>query len=80
MQFTYRLIRERGGYLAECIESEAAGEGKSPREAIESLRRSLHERMFRPDAIAPPPSSVETRIELTLTEDGASRSDAKASA
>lgn len=80
MQFTYRLIRDRGGYLAECIESDAAGEGKSPREAIESLRRALHERMFRPDAIAPPSSRAESRIELVLTDDGSSVCDAKASA
>jgi len=69
MRFTYRLLKDRGGYLAECIESDAAGEGKSAREAIESLRTSLHERMFRPDAIAPPPSATSGSIELALTDD-----------
>jgi hypothetical protein len=69
MRFTYRLLRDRRGYVAECIESDAAGEGKSAREAIESLRASLCERMFRPDAVAPPPSGPVSAIELQLTDD-----------
>ena len=72
MRFTYRLIRDRRGYLAECVESEAAGEGKTAPEAVESLRALLHERMFRPDAVAPPATQVEGAIELVLTEDGQS--------
>ncbi len=70
MRFTYRLIKDASGYLAECIESEVAGEGKTPRVAIESLRGALHERMFRADAIAPPETIVESVIELVLTDDG----------
>jgi hypothetical protein len=68
MRFTYRLLRDRRGYVAECIESDAAGEGKSAHEAIESLRASLCERMFRPDAVAPPPTSTSETIELQLTD------------
>ena len=77
MRLTYRLIRDQGGYLAECIESEAAGEGKTAEAAIESLRGLLHERMFRPDAVAPPEAEIEGAvIELVLTEDGQSESTA----
>jgi hypothetical protein len=76
MRFTYRLIKDARGYLAECIEAEAAGEGKSARDALESLREALKERMFRADAIAPPPGSVESEIELALTEDGQSEPSA----
>lgn len=76
MRFTYRLIRDRRGYLAECVESEAAGEGKSAAEAVESLRALLQERMLRPDAVAPPSRPIEGSIELRLTEDGQSESSA----
>ena len=76
MRFSYRLIKDARGYLAECIESEAAGEGKTAHDAVESLREALRERMFRADAVAPPPASVETEIELVLTEDGQSEASA----
>lgn len=77
MRFTYRLIRDQGGYLAECIEAEAAGEGKTAPAAVESLRGLLHERMFRPDAVAPPSTEIEGAvIELVLTEDGQSEASA----
>lgn len=72
MRFSYRLIKDTAGYLAECIESDVAGEGKSAKDAIESLRVALGERMFRADAIAPPARTVECTIELVLTEDGQS--------
>ncbi|MBX3229143.1 MAG: hypothetical protein KIT84_02320 [Labilithrix sp.] len=78
MRFSYRLIRDRRGYLAECLEAEAAGEGKTAAEAVESLRALLHERMFRPDAVAPPSATEESTIELVLTEDGQSGSTASA--
>ena len=69
MKLTYRLIKDASGYVAECVESDAAGEGKSAREAVEALRASLEERMFRPDAVAPPPSGPHETIELELASD-----------
>lgn len=66
MKFTYRLVNEAGGWLAECVESEAMGEGRTREEAIGSLRRALEERMGRPDAVAPPPSQPRPVIDLTL--------------
>ena len=66
MRFTYRLVRDANGWLAECVESDAAGEGKTSKAAVESLRASLEERMFRPDAIAPPPETEHSTIELEL--------------
>jgi hypothetical protein len=64
MRLTYRLVREGPGFLAECLESDAAGEGPTEAAAVESLRRALAERMLRPDAVAPPPTPTETTIEL----------------
>ncbi len=69
MRFTYRLIRHRNGCIAECMESEAAGEGRTAKEAVESLRIALAERMFRPDAIAPPAEPTESAIELVLADE-----------
>lgn len=67
MKFTYRLIKDASGYVAECVESDVAGEGKSAKEAVACLRASLEERMFRPDAVAPPPETERETIELELT-------------
>jgi len=69
MMFTYRLVKDANGWLAECVESEVAGVGKTSQEAVESLRSSLAERMFRPDAVAPPPSTEHSRIDLALATD-----------
>ena len=54
MTFTYRLQKEQSSWLATCVESDAMGEGKTEQEAVASLRQSIVERMFRPDAVAPP--------------------------
>jgi hypothetical protein len=69
MKFTYRLIRDASGYLAECVESDVAGEGKTSKDAVESLRASLEERMLRPDAVAPPSTPIAAVIELELASD-----------
>ncbi len=66
MKFTYRLQKEQSGWLAECVESDAMGEGKTEMEAVASLRESLEERMFRPDAVAPPPEAPHAPIVLEL--------------
>lgn len=66
MKFTYRLIERSGTFTAECVEADAVGEGETRVKAIESLRLALEERMFRPDAVAPPPRSDESPIELEL--------------
>ncbi|HVH46463.1 MAG TPA: hypothetical protein VM925_29175 [Labilithrix sp.] len=71
MRFTYRLVRDKGGFVAECVESEAAGEGKTEKDAVDSLRKSLEERMFRPDAVAPPSNPAKGVIELVLADDAA---------
>lgn len=75
MKLTYRLIKDANGYLAECVESDAAGEGKTSQAAVESLRTALEERMFRPDAVAPPPETEHEPIELTLAKDDSSKDE-----
>ncbi len=73
LKFTYRLIQEAGGYVAECVESDAAGEGKTAKDAVDSLRLSLEERMFRPDAVAPPPETENAGIQLELASEPSER-------
>jgi hypothetical protein len=75
MKLHYRLVRDKSGFLAECVESEAMGEGKTAKEAIASLRKALEERMFRPDAVAPPSEPEAVHIELELAEDRGDRRD-----
>jgi hypothetical protein len=64
MRFTYRLVRDANGWIAECVEADAMGEGKTERDAVASLKKALEERMFRPDAVAPPPSQPRPSIDL----------------
>lgn len=66
MKFTYHLKKEQSDWLAQCVESDAMGEGKTEAEAVASLRESLEERMFRPDAVAPPPEQPHAPIVLEL--------------
>jgi hypothetical protein len=77
MRFSYRLIRDKSGFIAECVEAEAAGEGKTEPAAVEALRPALEERMFRPDAVAPPPCPTEATIELV--PEGPERPDERTS-
>jgi hypothetical protein len=73
MRFSYRIVRDTSGFLAECVESEVAGEGKTEAAAVASLRRALEERMFRPDAVAPPSRPTRGEIELVLADDSTDR-------
>jgi hypothetical protein len=66
MRFTYRIVEEKGGWLAECLEVEIAGEGRTSSDAVRSLREALEERMLRPDAVAPPAEAEACGIELEL--------------
>ena len=71
MRFTYRIVRERGGVVAECLEVDAMGEGRTETAAVAALRSSLEERMFRPDAVAPPSEESPCSIELVAADPAA---------
>lgn len=73
MKLHYRLIKDANGFVAECVESDAMGEGKTSKEALASLEKSLRERMLRPDAVAPPPENEDVKIELVLADDRGDR-------
>jgi hypothetical protein len=64
MIFSYRLLYDAGNWVAECLDVDAEGEGRTQIEAIESLRRALAEHMYRPDAVAPPERGSQPPIDL----------------
>lgn len=70
MKLSYTLSTDSDGYvIAECVESDVAGEGRTENDAIASLKKALHERLFRPDAVAPPSRPVPVpEIELVRVD------------
>jgi hypothetical protein len=67
VRFTYRLSPDEAGWVAECVEATAAGEGMTAAEAVSQLREALEDRM-RPEAVAPPSSEEHESIELAPAE------------
>ncbi len=70
LRFTYRLSADGAGWVAECVEATAAGEGLTAAEAVTQLRAALEDRM-RPEAVAlpqAPPDEYDEDIELTPAE------------
>jgi hypothetical protein len=63
MKLAYRLSYEAGRCVAECLEADVEGEGRTEAEAVESLRLALED-LFRPDAVAPPSRVPEHRFDL----------------
>lgn len=63
-RYTYRLGPSDGGYLAECVEIDAEGEGNTREAAIDALREAIRERMTSAEAVAPPPSTPQAAVEL----------------
>ncbi len=64
MKLTYRLVYDAGSWVAECLEVDAEGEGRTQMEAVESLRTALEEHLLRPDAVAPPSEPRREKIDL----------------
>ncbi len=54
-------------WLAECEEVDRTGEGRTPEEAVASLRQALHE-YFDVEAVAPPEQRVSETIEIVIVD------------
>lgn len=54
-------------WLAECEEVDRTGEGRTPEEAIASLRQELRE-YFDVEAVAPPAQRVQETIEIVIVD------------
>jgi predicted RNase H-like HicB family nuclease len=52
-------------WLAECEEVDRTGEGKTPEEAVDSLRQALRE-YFEVEAVAPPSETALEPIEIVI--------------
>jgi hypothetical protein len=61
-----------GGYVAECLDLEGSGEGKTQDQALASLRRSIEEREV-PEAVAPPEETRAPPIEIVVVDEPPAR-------
>ncbi len=64
MRFAYRVVVDDESVVAECLDADVEGEGKTESEAVESLRKALEEHLTRPDAVAPPSKAPREKIDL----------------
>jgi hypothetical protein len=67
MRFSYRVVDDGASVVAECVEADCAGTGRTEADAVESLRELLAERMLRAEAVAPPSKPPRAQIELVRT-------------
>ena len=65
MRVSAVLTQAAGVWLAECEEIERTGEGRTPDEAVASLREALKE-YFAVEAVAPPSEVVAEPIEIVI--------------
>jgi hypothetical protein len=67
MKVSAVLIQARDLWLAECQEVERTGEGRTPEEAVASLRQGLRE-YFDVEAVGPPAQAVHDAIEIVIVD------------
>jgi predicted RNase H-like HicB family nuclease len=67
MKVSAVLTETSGTWLAECEEVERTGEGRTPDEAIASLREALKE-YFAVEAVAPPSDTSADPIEIVVLD------------
>jgi predicted RNase H-like HicB family nuclease len=76
MRVTAVLTQADGQWLAECEEVDRAGEGRTPDEALASLREALKDYFSEAQAVAPPPEGEgppPESIEIVVTDDPRTR-------
>jgi predicted RNase H-like HicB family nuclease len=72
MRVTAVLTQADGQWLAQCEEVDRAGEGRTPDEALASLREALRDYFSEAQAVAPPPDGERPppeSIEIIVTDD-----------
>jgi predicted RNase H-like HicB family nuclease len=65
MKVSAVLTEASGTWVAECEEVDRTGEGRTPDEAVASLREALEE-YFAVEAVAPPPGAGADAIEIVV--------------
>jgi hypothetical protein len=71
MRYTATLDRTSSGFVAQCVEIDALGEGSTREAAIRSLRTELEDQMSHVEGIAPPAVPAEISVDLVVAEDEA---------
>ncbi|MBV9949601.1 MAG: hypothetical protein JOZ69_22360 [Myxococcales bacterium] len=66
MKATAVLTRLGSRWLAQCEDVDRAGEGATPGEAVDALRKALEEYFGTAEAIAPPPEQPREPIEIIV--------------
>jgi hypothetical protein len=74
MLYTARVSASAEGFVAECLEVEAAGRAPTRSGAIESLRQELFERMGHVEGMAPPKEAPSIVIDIVVVDDAAGAS------
>jgi predicted RNase H-like HicB family nuclease len=64
VRYTYLLSAVDSGIYAECVELDAAGEGKTREEAVEALREALRGILGAAEAVAPPAAATSHHVVL----------------
>jgi predicted RNase H-like HicB family nuclease len=67
MRVSAVLTQTQELWLAQCEEIDRSGEGRTPDEALASLRQALEE-YFDVEAVAPPPDSPTPRIDIFVVD------------
>jgi predicted RNase H-like HicB family nuclease len=66
MKVSAVLTQTAGSWLAHCEEVDRAGEGRTPDEALASLREALEEYFGGAQAVAPPAETAREPIEIVV--------------
>jgi hypothetical protein len=70
MRYTARLNQTSSGFVAQCVEVEAFGEGSTREDAIRSLQTELEDQLSHVEGMAPPSVPAAISIDLVVLEDG----------
>jgi hypothetical protein len=72
MLYTARLSYVPPDYVADCVEIDATGQGRTRGAAIDSLRAELADRVGHVEGMAPPARTTQVEIEILVIEEEAS--------
>lgn len=70
MRYTARLNRTSSGFVAQCVETEALGEGSTKEGALQSLRTELEDQLSHVEGMAPPPEPTTISVDLLVVDEG----------
>jgi HD superfamily phosphodiesterase len=69
MLYTAKLRHEPSGFIADCIELDATGEGATRDDALDALRAELAERVGHVEGMVPPVDNPPLEIEIVVVDE-----------